>query len=341
MYVSVIPGQTLHLMLTVIKKIILLFIFPVFSLSAISQVSEQRVDTIIKKLDSLRESDSAGFRKINIQKEAYNNFTMLRTRDYIILLGSDIKQEFTKPFHMTGKDWVSFCKFAAVAVVTNLADESIQKNALKLRNDSRFVRNTGKLVSQLGGRNEIYTLAAFGAYGIIFKNEKVKTTALLATQALIIGSLAEGVLKTLTGRTRPNFYSSSTEAEPKFTGPFGNTTKDASGKRTNSSFPSGHTTVAFAAATVFAVEYKNEPLIPIVSYSIASLVGVSRITENKHWASDVVTGAALGYLTGRQVSYNYHRLARMKNQHKSQTSITFNLQCSDWGKLLPGLIFKL
>ncbi|MBC7534608.1 MAG: phosphatase PAP2 family protein [Ferruginibacter sp.] len=323
------------------KRKYLLLIFVCFSFTTHAQVSPQPADTIIKKLDSLdRRSDSAGFQKNNIQKEAYNETTKLLPRDYFILLGSSIKQEFTKPLHMTRKDWWNFGKFAAIGVTVAVFDEQIQRNALALRNKSPFVRNTGRIISKTGGVNEVFTLAAFGLYGAIVKSEKVKTTTLLATQAVITATLVETLGKLLSGRRRPNFYGEQEEAEPKFTGPFGNFSRGSSGNRTNSSFPSGHTTLAFAAATVFAVEYKNKPLIPIVAYSIASLVAVSRITENKHWASDVFVGAALGYITGRQVAFNYHRLARIKNQQKAKKTLTFNLQYTDWGALQPGLAMK-
>jgi membrane-associated phospholipid phosphatase len=254
-------------------------------------------------------------------------------------LGSDIKQEFTKPFHMTKKDWGKFGKFALVTGAMMFADETIQKNALDLRNRSKAVRNTGKFVTEFGRNYEFLALGTFAAYGVIFKSEKVKTTSLLATQAVLTGFLTEAVLKTLTGRTRPNYYPAGQEAEPTFLGPFGKTGRDAQGNRSNSSFPSGHTTAAFAAATVFAVEYRNKPLIPITAYTIASLVGISRITENKHWTTDVITGAALGYLTGRQVALNYHRYAKIQNA-EARKKVTFNLQYH-FGRMMPGMVYNL
>lgn len=300
-----------------------------------------KADTLIKKLDSLaKKTDSAGTQVNNIKESAYNDVTKLSARSYFILLGSNIKQEFTKPFRMTKNDFVKLGKFAVVAIAVGFADEPIQRNALDLRNRSNSVRSVGKFITNFGGLYEAVTLGAFGAYGVIVKNEKVKTTTLLATQAVVTSFLAEAVIKTITGRTRPNYYDPSVEAEPNFKGPFVNTSKDANGKRSNSSFPSGHTTAAFAAATVFAVEFRNKPVIPIVAYSIATLVGVSRITENKHWASDVLAGAALGYLTGRQVSFNYHRFAHIKNAEAKKKNITFNMQYH-FGKLQPGLVCKL
>ncbi len=336
------------------KRNILIVNFLLLSFAAFSQVpkqpldtsiKKQSADTIIKKLDSLKKKqDSTGVQHPNIEKEAFNETTKLRARDYFILLGSSIKQEFTKPFHMSKRDWGNLGKFATIAISVGVLDERIQKNAMKLRRDSKFVRTTGKYISLSGGTNEVFTLAAFELYGIIAHSTKVKTTTLLATQAVISATLVETLGKIISGRRRPNFYGDNDEAEPKFTGPFGNVQHGPGGGRTNSSFPSGHTTVAFAVATVFAVEYKNKPLIPIVAYSMASLMGISRITENKHWASDVLVGAALGYVTGRQVSFNYHRLARIKNQDKAnkakKRSLSFNLQYSDWGKFLPGLVYK-
>ena len=62
----------------------------------------------------------------------------------------------------------------------------------------------------------------------------------------------------------------------------------------NTSFPSGHTTVAFATAAALARESRAR-WVPWVAYPVAALVGWSRLRDNRHWASDVVAGAAVGY----------------------------------------------
>ena len=85
------------------------------------------------------------------------------------------------------------------------------------------------------------------------------------------------------------------------------------------------------------MEYKNTPWVPIVSYSAASLIGASRITENKHWFTDVLTGAALGYLCGRQVVNNYHRYSRIKSG-KPKSVVYFNVGYSN-GILMPGVTY--
>lgn len=298
-------------------------------------------DSLVNQLDSLtRQKEKAEGQFNNINPVAYNETTKLTFNSYFILLGSSLKQEFTKPFHMTKKDWGNLGKFTAVTVALSFADEPIQKSALKLRNRNTGINDVSKYVTNFGGLYEIYTLAGLGAYSLVFKDEKLKTTTLLATQAYITGAAVGTVLKFISGRTRPSFYESTVEAEPRFYGPFSKTAKDANGKKVYSSFPSGHTTVAFAAATVFASEYKNKPIVPIIAYSVASLIGVSRITENKHWSTDVFVGAALGFLTGKQVVNNYHRYAKLKNAEHKKNELSFNLNYS-YGHWEPGLIYKM
>ncbi len=76
----------------------------------------------------------------------------------------------------------------------------------------------------------------------------------------------------------------------------------------------------------------------MIAYTAATLVGISRITENAHWATDVLAGAALGYVTGRQVSYNYHRYARLRSG-KAKTALLLNMQYIN-GMVVPGIIYK-
>lgn len=315
------------------------FVLAVFVMASYFGIAQQP-DTLIKKLDSLsKKTDSAGKQVNNTNPAAYNEATKITFPSYFILLGSDLKQAFTKPFHMTRRDWITTGKFALVAGGMSLLDKPIQRNALKLRNNSPTLQKISKQVTNFGGPYEAYTLGALGAYGFIFKNEKMKTTTFLASQAYITGGAIESVMKYLSGRQRPYITDSTkVQASPSFHGPLYKTPKDANGKKTNSSFPSGHTTVAFAAATVFAMEYKNKPLVPILAYSAATLIGLSRITENKHWATDVLTGAAVGYLTGRLVVNNYHRYAKLKAPQQKKNTVTFNLQYN-YGVLQPGLIF--
>jgi membrane-associated phospholipid phosphatase len=308
----------------------------------ISITGHAQNDTLIKKLDSLRiKKDSTGVQNNIINEEAYNENTRFTFSSYFILLGSDLKQEITAPFHFRKKNWLTAGKVVLITGALMFADKPLQRFALKLRDSSQGVRNISKYITNFGGLYETYTLAALGAYGLIFKNEKIKTTTLLATQAYLTGGAMERLLKFISGRQRPYYYNpNAVEAEPTFHGPFSKAGKDINGKRLQSSFPSGHATVAFAAATVFALEYKDKPFIPILSYSVATLIGLSRITENKHWISDVFVGAIVGYYTGKQVVNNYHRYAKLKATNQKKNSVSFNLEYFQ-GRLLPGIVWRL
>ena len=71
----------------------------------------------------------------------------------------------------------------------------------------------------------------------------------------------------------------------------------------NDSFPSGHTAMAFMGAEFLYQEYKDVSIWYGVSgYVIASATGVLRIYNNKHWLTDVATGAGIGIL-GTKVAY--------------------------------------
>jgi PAP2 superfamily protein len=65
------------------------------------------------------------------------------------------------------------------------------------------------------------------------------------------------------------------------------------------SFPSGHTSNAFAWATVGAYHYGWKLGVP--GYLVAGLIGVSRMEKNVHYLSDVIAGAGIGILSGRSV----------------------------------------
>jgi membrane-associated phospholipid phosphatase len=289
----------------------------------------QEVDSLRHKLDSMAKREK---RKIDrpvtdVDKDLYTQQTNITPKAYVILLGTDLVQQATGPFHTSGKTYLKVGAFVVLETALLFADMPIQKTAIKLMDSNPGLKDISEYITNFGGAWEAYTLAAFGAYGIIFKSNKVKTTTLLATQSYIAAGAVSSVTKYLTGRIRPH------------TSPGDNLVFVGPGKTSlGTSFPSGHTTAAFSAATVFACEYKDQLLIPVIAYTAATLVGLSRITENAHWATDVFAGAALGYVTGKQVVRNYHRYARLQNS-KKKTALLFNLQYYD-GIIMPGLVYK-
>ena len=92
--------------------------------------------------------------------------------------------------------------------------------------------------------------------------------------AAIVNFGYTAVLKAAVGRERPN-------------------------EQDDKSFPSGHTSNAFALAAVAERHYGWKIGVP--AYVLAGVMGASRLQQDKHWLSDVVAGAALGYIAGRTV----------------------------------------
>ena len=124
------------------------------------------------------------------------------------------------------------------------------------------------------------------AYGLDAMGYRSKTDLLNRTAILIKGELMMSgsvfLLKNVTHQLRP----------------------DNSGY---TSFPSGHTAQAFAAATFLSEEYKDRfKWMPYAAYGIAGTVGLMRMANNKHYISDVFFGAGLGYLS-MKASYWTHR----------------------------------
>ena len=116
-----------------------------------------------------------------------------------------------------------------------------------------------------------------------------------------------GVLKFVTGRARPR----AATLEPDELGPDTDEFHLGRGLGGFTSFPSGHTTAAFAAASAITSELQlSHPGTARVAgpllYGGAALVGLSRVYDDKHWTSDVVMGAAIGTFIGRRgVKYQH------------------------------------
>lgn len=325
--------------MTVISRFLaVLFVIPVIGFS-------QQKDSLIKKPDSLSpHADSlASGTNNNINPGEYEG-AKINIGTYFRLLGDNIKQQATFPFRAKGKDWFRAGGFALLTGAVALTNKPVNNFAVSLHKNNTGLAAVSKYVTKFGGAYELYAIAGFYTYGLIFKTQKEKTTTVLATQAYITAVGISSVVKYLAGEQRPYYTNPLTgKSGPIFHGPFYAFKKSPDGKKLNrgdfSSFPSGHTTAAFAAATVYAMEYRDKPLIPIISYSAATLIGLSRLTENKHWPIDILAGGMIGYLSGRQVVNNFHRFLKNKQAEKNSTQpLSFNLQYVN-NQIIPGVAY--
>jgi hypothetical protein len=69
---------------------------------------------------------------------------------------------------------------------------------------------------------------------------------------------------------------------------------------TRNSWPSGHTATSFVGATILHKEYglTRSPWYSVAGYGVATATGVMRVLNNRHWVSDVLSGAGIGIMSG-------------------------------------------
>lgn len=145
--------------------------------------------------------------------------------------------------------------------------------------------------------------ATFYAVGRLGRFDRLADLGWHGTEAVLLADGFTYALKGIAGRSRPFISNDSTPGD----------FHPGKGFRSGdySSFPSGHTSTAFAAASAVTNETarwwpRSVWVVGPLMYGGATGVGLSRMYHNKHWASDVVLGAAIGTFTGRKVVQYQH-----------------------------------
>jgi membrane-associated phospholipid phosphatase len=198
----------------------------------------------------------------------------------------------------TYRDAILAGGFAAITVAMFPLDKNI---ARQIHQDSTF---NGFTQSSAVGFETISSPGAYviggGLYliGRFAKKPNLQDFGWHGTEAVLVANAVTGLLKGTLGRARPFVSNDSNPRDFSFGGGFRTADRQ--------SFPSGHTTTAFAAAAAVTSEIrrlhpKALPYVAPVMYGGATLVGLSRMYHNKHWASDVALGAAIGTFSGLKV----------------------------------------
>jgi membrane-associated phospholipid phosphatase len=202
------------------------------------------------------------------------------------------------PTLFTGKDAVIAAGFAAVTVAMFPADKYLARH---LRNQSatpdRFVDRSAKAFEFITSPGAYIIGPALYVYGRASNHPGIEDLGWHGTEAAILGSVITGALKVALGRSRPYVSNDTNPHDFKFA-------KGTSSDR--QSFPSGHTTTAFAVASSVTAEVQRmwpqyTWYAAPVMYGGATLVGLSRMYHDQHWASDIALGAAVGTFSGLKV----------------------------------------
>ncbi len=208
---------------------------------------------------------------------------------YPEMVVDDVKHVLTAPARWDEQDWRN-AGWASLAVVgTAIAIDRPLRDEMRRHapNNNNFLLQ----VERLGAEYAVGVVGAFYVAGAVSGNDNAVQVAQDSIAASLIASgIITPAIKLAVGRSRPRQNTGIGYFKP-----FGNA---------NASFPSGHTTEAFALASVIANHYE-ETWVTCASYSVAGLVGIARTYHDAHFASDVVAGAMIGTLVGKSVvSYN-------------------------------------
>lgn len=240
-----------------------------------------------------------------------------------------LNKEFLRNFRddFTGvivspKDWDSgdFVNLSAIlggGVLLYAIDQDIHSWFQKRRTSSSD--DVFDVISPFGkGGLLVGLISTLYVSGELSHNNSLRKTALLSLESWLTSGTLALVLKVAAGRARPRAGESSHTFHPFST------------RSSYTSFPSGDTTSAFAVATTIA-DQSDKLSIDILAYSLATLVAVGRIHDNKHWASDVFIGAALGYFVSKKISFlnrnrklNKLRIGFQLSQEKQAFTLSFS-----------------
>ena len=196
----------------------------------------------------------------------------------------DTKLYFTAPVRWDEEDWLYFGgALVAIGAVHSL-DSRVRDH---FATGSKAVLNGGQDKDSLRDAAPTIALVAGTGLSALFIDDRdgYRETWALIEAGAFSGVTAEA-LGYATGRERPDATTSPNEW----------------GKGSDS-FPSLHTTVAFAVGTVFAESGNDEYrwVRRIIGYGVAGATAYARVQENVHWLSDTVAGAALGIATAKFV----------------------------------------
>jgi len=169
----------------------------------------------------------------------------------------------------------------AIALVT-VIDEPVQRHVQDHRTGTKD--DVAYVFRQLG-EPEVFIPVALApvAVGLISGNKEILRAGGRIGMSIVTAAVVTDLLKMGVGRKRPNATDNAYDFSP-FSG--------------NKSWPSGHTTVAFAMATSVGDEIGSLP-VSVALYTAAGLTGWSRVNDNRHWFSDVLTGALVGVTSAK------------------------------------------
>jgi membrane-associated phospholipid phosphatase len=225
--------------------------------------------------------------------------------------------------------------FALGAYLAYPLDQSFARYLQRPENQQRKrVHRSATIVEHIAVPGAFFIGVGMYAGGRIGKSHKLADLGLHGTEALLIGEGLGGVMKGFFGRARPYTDTSLNANNWQLMRGFGDEDKYRS-------FPSGHTVAGFAAAAAVTAEMSRwQPdsrwIVGAVMYGGAGMVGLSRMYNNRHWASDVLVGAAIGTFAGNKVVRYHHS---HPGNRIDEWLVNFNVVPTGTGHTLQASVF--
>ena len=206
------------------------------------------------------------------------------------------------PF-FTRKDALLGLGFVAGTIAMFPLDKHLAGRLQTNQERQGFLQNASTGVEVIASPGAYVIGAGLYALGRIGKYDRVADLGWHGTEAVLLAEGMTYTIKGFAGRARP-FLSHGTDPDALYFA-------KGFGDGDYTSFPSGHSTTAFAAAAAVTNETtrwwpRSTWIVGPLMYTGAAAVGLSRMYHNRHWASDVVMGAAIGTFTGRKVVQYAH-----------------------------------
>jgi membrane-associated phospholipid phosphatase len=238
-----------------------------------------------------------GFTPIQAQNQTDTTLKCGVNKSYIKSYWTDSKGLITSPIRWKKGEWIAAGAIIGTTAILFTQDEAIATYFRGLP-EGNFEQANKYFYDPFG--KMYYTIPLMGAfyiYGAAAHKTKPKVVAMDFVKASLYSGIIVTLIKHTAHRHRP--YQTDPLNSHLWDGPI-------TDNWNHTSFASGHTIMAFTFASVIGTHYKKTIWVPVLTYGLATLEGYSRMRADKHWASDVFVGAALGYAIGTFVVNQNH-----------------------------------
>jgi hypothetical protein len=168
--------------------------------------------------------------------------------------------------------WVEGTFLAGAALAGGVALDKPVDKFMQRHQDSSAARSWGNV-----GKAAPIVMAGLAGGAVLFGDDRAQNAGLISFESMLAAAGVSTAVKHVVDRARP----------------YEELGRWAHSGNSDSSFPSNHAAVAFAAVTPFAKEY-DAPWM----YGVVALASMGRTANRQHWTSDVVGGAVVGYAIG-------------------------------------------